>query len=118
MCGSSDRTILEASGRCCAEILHVPHIRFLEVGAWHMYNFLVEELGAIPADCVEHAPEEGWPNISEGSLAGMEKTKKAVDILRHLSYIKYSNGFNVQIAFATEALDYRGAEVAVGNRSR
>ncbi|TQV93182.1 hypothetical protein IF1G_07760 [Cordyceps javanica] len=82
------------------------------------YNFLVEELGAIPADCVEHAPEEGWPSISEGSLAGLEKTKEVVDVLRHLPYIKYCHGFNVQIAFGTEALDYRGAEVAVGDRSR
>ncbi|KAH8694322.1 hypothetical protein BGW36DRAFT_384747 [Talaromyces proteolyticus] len=82
------------------------------------YNFLVEELGAIPADCVEYPPEEGWSNISEESLAGLEKTKEVVDVLRHLPYIKYSNGFNVQIAFATEALDYRGAEVAVGDKNR
>lgn len=82
------------------------------------YNFLVEELGAIPADCVEYPPEEGWSNISEESLAGLEKTKEVVDVLRHLPYIKYSSGFNVKIAFATEALDYRGAEVAVGDRNR
>lgn len=82
------------------------------------YNFLVEELGAIPADCVEYPPEEGWPTISEESLAGLEKTKKVVDVLRHLPYIKYCSGFNVQIAFATEALDYRDAEVAVGDRNR
>lgn len=82
------------------------------------YNFLVEELGAIPADCVEYPPEEGWSSISEASLAGLEKTKQVVDVLRHLPYIKYSSGSNVQIAFATEALDYRGAEVAVGDRNR
>ncbi|CEJ80162.1 hypothetical protein VHEMI00365 [[Torrubiella] hemipterigena] len=82
------------------------------------YNFLVEELEAIPEDCVEYPPEEGWPNITEESLAGLQKKKQVVDVLRHLPYIKYSNEFNVQIAFGTEALDYRGVKIAVGDRNR
>lgn len=82
------------------------------------YNFLIEELEALPADCVEYPPQEGWPNISEESLAGLQKTKQVVDVLRHLPYIKYSNEFNVQIAFGTEALDYRGVKIAVGERKR
>lgn len=80
------------------------------------YNFLVQELEAIPADCVEYPPEEGWPNISQESLAGLQKTPQVVDVLRHLPYIKYREGFNVKIAFATEALDYRSAKIAIGER--
>jgi len=85
------------------------------------YTFLANDLGAIPSDCVVDAPEEGWPSITQTSLAGLEKTDKVIELLRHLPYIDGSSTHNTQIAFSTIAIDYREFGkygVAKGTRSQ
>jgi hypothetical protein len=85
------------------------------------YTFLSDDLGAIPTECVVDAPEGGWPEISQSSLAGLEKTDAVIELLRHLPYINTSNNHNTQIAFSTSAIDYRAIgnyKVHEGQRSR
>lgn len=85
------------------------------------YTFLSDDLGAIPSECVVDAPEGGWPEISQSSLAGLEKTDAVIELLRHLPYINTSNNHNTQIAFSTSAIDYRAIgnyKVPRGQRSR
>jgi len=85
------------------------------------YNFLANDLGAIPSECVVDAPEDGWPSITQSSLAGLEKTDKVIELLRHLPYINISKTHNTQIAFSTIAIDYREFAkygVAKGTRSQ
>jgi hypothetical protein len=85
------------------------------------YDFLASDLGAIPSDCVVDAPEGGWPDITQSSLAGLEKTDAVIELLRHLPYIGYSHTVNTKVAFSTIAIDYReyGKHgVAEGKRSR
>jgi hypothetical protein len=84
------------------------------------YTFLAEGLGAIPSDCIVDAPEGGWPNITESSLAGLEKTNAVIELLRHLPYIEISSDHNTQIAFSTIAINYNEYGkygVAEGTRS-
>jgi hypothetical protein len=85
------------------------------------YDFLADDLGAIPSDCIVDAPEGGWPSITQSSLAGLEKTDAVIELLQHLPYIIYSHVVNTQIAFSTIAIDYRefGKHgVAEGTRSQ
>jgi hypothetical protein len=85
------------------------------------YDFLANDLGAIPSDRIVDAPEGGWPSITQSSLAGLEKTDAVIELLRHLPYIEYSHIVNTQIAFSTIAIDYRefGKHgVAEGTRSQ
>jgi hypothetical protein len=85
------------------------------------YAFLVIDLGAIPSDCIVEPPEGGWPSITQDSLAGLEKTEAVIELLRHLPYIEPSRDYNTQIAFSTEAIDYRKIaeyKVGKGNRTR
>lgn len=85
------------------------------------YAFLANDLGAIPSECIIDAPEDGWSSITQSSLAGLEKTDKVIEILRHLPYIDNSNSHNTQIAFSTIAIDYREIGkygVAKGTRSQ
>jgi len=85
------------------------------------YAFLANDLGAIPSECVVDAPEEGWPSITQSSLAGLEKTDTVIELLRHLPYIAVSNTHNTQIAFSTMAVDYREfgkCGVAKGTRNQ
>lgn len=85
------------------------------------YTFLANDLGAIPPDCVVDAPEDGWPSITQSSLAGLEKIDKVIELLRHLPYIDISKTHNTQIAFSTIAIDYREFGkygVAKGTRSQ
>lgn len=82
------------------------------------YTFLTEVLGCLLPECVEEPPPEGWPNITEESLAGLEKTKAVIEVLRHLPYIKSSVDFNTKIAFATEAIDFREWKVAIGEKHK
>jgi len=85
------------------------------------YTFLVNDLGAIPPDCVVDAPEDGWPSITQSSLAGLVKSDKVIEPLRHLPYIDTSKTYNTQITFSTIAMDYREFGkygVAKGTRSQ
>jgi hypothetical protein len=85
------------------------------------YDFLANDLGAIPSNCIVDAPEEGWPSITQSSLAGLEKTDAVIELLRHLPYIEYSHTVNTKVAFSTIAIDYReyGKHgVAEGKRSQ
>ncbi|KAH0009669.1 hypothetical protein KCU78_g10618, partial [Aureobasidium melanogenum] len=71
------------------------------------YHFLANDLGAIPRNCIVEPPEEGWPTITQDSLAGLEKTEAVIELLRHLPYIEPSEDYNTQVAFGTSAIDYR-----------
>jgi hypothetical protein len=85
------------------------------------YAFLSDHLGAIPSDCIVDAPEGGWPEITQSSLVGLEKTDAVIELLRHLPYMNTSNNHNTQIAFSTSAIDYRAIgnyKVPKGQRSR
>jgi hypothetical protein len=83
------------------------------------YHFLANDLGAIPLDCIAESPEGGWPDITQKSLAGLEKTEAVIELLRHLPYIvQLSKDLSTQIAFGTSTIDYRGYEVAEGDRFR
>ncbi|KAI5202618.1 hypothetical protein E4T39_04705 [Aureobasidium subglaciale] len=83
------------------------------------YSFLANDLGAIPSDCIVGPPQGGWPNITQDTLAGLEKTEAVIELLRHLPYIEPSDEYNTQVAFGTSVIDYRqiGAyKVAQGTR--
>ncbi|CAD0111528.1 unnamed protein product, partial [Aureobasidium uvarum] len=85
------------------------------------YAFLANDLGAIPSTCIVEPPVEGWPTITQTSLAGLEKTDTVIEFLRHLPYIESSGEYNTQIGFSTCAVDYRAYGkymVAKGERSR
>ncbi|KAG9594683.1 hypothetical protein KCU77_g3343, partial [Aureobasidium melanogenum] len=71
------------------------------------YYFLANDLGAISRNCIVEPPEEGWPSITQDSLAGLEKTEAVIELLRHLPYIEPSEDYNTQVAFSTSAIDYR-----------
>ncbi|KAG9643569.1 hypothetical protein KCU64_g11713, partial [Aureobasidium melanogenum] len=57
--------------------------------------------------CIVEPPEEGWPSITQDSLAGLEKTEAVIELLRHLPYIEPSEDYNTQVAFGTSVIDYR-----------
>ncbi|KAG9531060.1 hypothetical protein KCU93_g2321, partial [Aureobasidium melanogenum] len=83
------------------------------------YHFLANDLRAIPRNCIVEPPKEGWPSISQDSLAGLKKTEAVIELLRHLPYIEPSEDYNTQVAFGTSAIDYRKIgeyKVAEGTR--
>ncbi|TGJ84511.1 hypothetical protein E0Z10_g4227 [Xylaria hypoxylon] len=68
---------------------------------------LYETLPHIDPSGVHRAPEEGWPEITDQSVAacGLRKTAEAVDLLRHLPYI--TGPTNCWFAPDAYAVDYR-----------
>ncbi|KAI0188905.1 hypothetical protein EV127DRAFT_512622 [Xylaria flabelliformis] len=78
-----------------------------------------ERLPHIDPSDVHRAPEDGWPEITEQSVAarGLRKTAAAVDLLRHLPYI--AGPECCWIAPDAYAVDYRavvGAATSGPNR--
>lgn len=70
------------------------------------YQFLTK-MPYIDASEVLYPPTGGWPNINEENFAALGKSKKVIQLLKHLPYIKMA-GHEYVVAPDTHPCDYRG----------
>lgn len=70
------------------------------------YNYFATLPSLSPSEIVE-APPGGWPEITPETLAALKKNDDVIDLLKHLPYLNS----DVQIAYKTNAIDYRGTDI-------
>jgi hypothetical protein len=49
------------------------------------YEFLATMF--MDRSCIVEPPQGGWPSITAGSMQGMRKTEKVIQLLKHMPYI-------------------------------
>ena len=78
------------------------------------YEFCSRVFWKLP---IQHAPPGGWPSINQDTLAALQKSDKAVELLRHLPYPDFDASqaaFTPLIMDHTEVVDWR-SEYIHGN---
>lgn len=71
------------------------------------YQFLTTMY--IPTGDILHPPPGGWPEITKEKFAFLSKTDRAIDLLRHIPYIRRDSDFRVhQVQDHCVMIDYRG----------
>lgn len=73
------------------------------------YLFLTNLPRISPSD-IKKAPETGWPELDNATLAKLGKNDTVNDLIRHLPYISSSGEGNNKIAPETSVIQYSGPD--------
>jgi hypothetical protein len=74
------------------------------------YYKALSKLPYVEASDIISPPSDGWPNITTSNFAPLQKNDTVIDLLKHLPYLRKSNGDKgYAIAFGTFPIDYSAA---------
>ena len=77
------------------------------------YQFLTTQLHFYPSE-LKTLPTSGWPQITPGSFAFLQKSDTVIELLQHLHYLSGGNEAEKWIYDHTSCLDYTEVSTAGG----